>query len=243
VRKADTAGAGRAGGVMGPRKSFPTVRKFQTSRRRDARRTDHMPTSSNAATMNTAIWFDTAGAGLAVAHTPPLQSVLAHCVLAVQGSPSLRLWGVGVTVAVGVVVPVGVTVDVEVDVGVAVGGTHSPNWQKPMLQAAPGTKSIRQRPPIQVRHSPHAGKQPPPKPPALARGVASRSTTSTTSPMRVMGAVIRKTAVQIKGDSGKQRRQHHGEQPPDDGGCRRRAASHFLRLPRVAAGWRRGRSQ
>ena len=70
--------------------------------------------------MNTAVWLDTAGAGLSSAHTPPLQRPLAHCVEALQTSPSARPRGVGVTVAVGVAVDVGVTVRVGVGVGVLV---------------------------------------------------------------------------------------------------------------------------
>jgi hypothetical protein len=74
------------------------------------RRTDHSPASSNTDPMNTAVWLDTAGAGFCLAHTPPLQSALLHCLLSLHDALFGRLWGVGVDVAVGVGVLVGVGV-------------------------------------------------------------------------------------------------------------------------------------
>lgn len=71
--------------------------------------------------MNTAVWLDTAGAGLSSAHTPPLQRPLVHWRLSLHGSLSGKLWGVGVRVGVGVGVSVGVAVAVGVFVGVGVG--------------------------------------------------------------------------------------------------------------------------
>ena len=127
-----------------PSNATPRVPQIVTRRylRRVTRRTDHKPASSNAAPMNTAVWLDTAGAGLSSAQTRPLQSALAHWRLSLHGSLSARLWGVGVAVGVGVTVgvavsvgvAVGVLVGVLVAVGVAVKATHVPKRS----QTAPG---------------------------------------------------------------------------------------------------------
>ena len=192
-------------------------------RRRATRRTDHKPASSNVVPMNTAVWLDTAGAGLSSAHTPPLQSALAHWRLSLHTWPSLRLWGVGVVVAVGVGVLLGVGVGVDVLVGVAVGvkATHAPKPSQtpPALQGIPTNgmhapaKQVwhwlqagmhcpqgipRHTPPRQVWHWSQGGMHCPMMPPALARAPASRSTTSTASPIRVMAAGVPQTTVQVK---------------------------------------------
>lgn len=88
--------------------------------------------------MNTPVRSDTAGAGFNVAQIPPLQSPLAHCVLAVHGSPSMRLCGVGLGVAVEVAVWVAVTVAVGVGVAVAVGVAVTTTQLAP-TQVPPGT--------------------------------------------------------------------------------------------------------
>ena len=107
-------------GVVGGRMRRQWLSALQRLYRRAVtRRTDQRPASSNAVPMNTAVWLDTAGAGLRSAQTPPLQSALAHWRLSLHGSVSWRLWGVGVGVGVGVAV--GVAVGVGVGVGVAVG--------------------------------------------------------------------------------------------------------------------------
>jgi len=100
-------------------------------RRRAPRRMDHNPAKSSAVPINIATRLDAAGAGLSCAHTPPLQSALAHCRLSLHGSVSARLWGVGVAVGVAVGVDVGVTVEVFVGVGVPGGRESSPTTAAP----------------------------------------------------------------------------------------------------------------
>ncbi len=107
---------------MSPLVDLPLVRTWAAPyRRRATRCTDHRPASSNAAPMNSALRLETAGAGFAVAHTPPLQSALAHWRLSLHEALSGRLWGVGVAVAVSVVVGVFVAVAVGVLVAVPMG--------------------------------------------------------------------------------------------------------------------------
>jgi len=134
--------------------------------------------------MNTAVWVETAGAGLRAAHTPALQRPLAHCVLALHGSLSARLCGVGVIVNVGVTVGGGVTVEVGVAVGVrvlvavavtvlvavgvavlvgvAVGCTHVPGQTISAAPPSPPPSHVRQEaaPPSPPPSEPRQGEQP-----------------------------------------------------------------------------------
>ena len=171
------------------------------------RRTDHRPANSSAAPMKTAVWLDTAGAGLRSAHTSPLQSALVHCRLSLQESPSLRLWGVGVTVGVGVCVFVGVIVGVAVPVGVAVGCTHVPGQTSSAAPPSPPPSQTRggmqalvllrsqTRPELQAWMSSRQHR-PPGKPQllvALARPAVSRSATNSTSRTRfTTGRILQK---------------------------------------------------
>jgi hypothetical protein len=163
--------------------------------------------SSSPALMTRAVSLDTAGAGLRSAHTPPLQSPLAHCRLSLHGSLSARLWEVGVAVGVlvGVAVGVGVPVGVAVLVGVAVGCTHVPIHTNPAAPASLPPSQTRAWQPLvlptsqtrlgsQLRPSSmqHGSPRSPQPLEELARPAASRSTTITTSPIRVIAAVYPK---------------------------------------------------